>query len=138
MVMRTTKGTIEAEVSNAVVKFQREQHGRGPTEVCASVLGDLILVRCSGIFTPTEVRLCATDEGRRIIKNARLELRGINHIDIETTIAGIVGAKVLRSYYDMDVSGAEQVEVFVLDTNLEKRLLRQELDHLNSLAPRRA
>ena len=52
-------------------------------------------------------------------------------------ISGIVGAKVLRSYYDMNVQGAEQVEVFVLETDLEKRLLRQELDHLNSLAPKR-
>lgn len=134
---RTTKGTIEAEVCNSVVKFQREQHGRGPTEVRASLLGDLILVRCSGIFTPTEARLCATEEGRRIIKNARLELHGINHCEIEAMIAGIVGSRVLRSYYDMDVPGAEQVEVFVLDIDLEKRLLRQELDHLNSLAPRR-
>jgi len=136
-VTRRTKGTIEAEVCNAVVRFQREQHGRGPTEVRASVLGDLVLVRCSSIFTPTEARLCATEEGRRIIKSARLELRGINHCEVEAMVGAIVGAKVLRSYYDMDVLGAEQVEVFVLDTDIEKRLLRQELDHLNSLAPRK-
>jgi uncharacterized protein YbcI len=106
-------------------------------EVRASLLGDLLLVRCTGIFTPTEARLSATEEGRTIIKRARQELRGINHCEIEAMVAGIVGAKVLRSYYDVDVPSAEQVEIFVLDADLEKRLLRQELDHLNSLAPRR-
>ena len=28
-----TKGSIEADVANAVVKFHREQQGRGPTDV---------------------------------------------------------------------------------------------------------
>jgi uncharacterized protein YbcI len=136
-VTRTTKGTIEAEVANAVVRFHREQQGRGPIEVKASVLGDMVLVRCAGIFTPTEARLSATEDGRKIIRSARQELRSINHCELEAIVSGIVGAAVLRSYYDMDVQSAEQIEVFVLEADLEKRLLRQELDHLNSLAPHR-
>ena len=137
MQTRITKGTIEAEVANTVVRFHREQHGRGPTEVRASLIGDLILVRSSGIYTPTEVRLAATDEGKKLIKSSRQELRSINHYEIEGLVAGIAGAGVIRSYYDINVICAEQVEVFILDIDLEKRLLRQELDHLNTLAPRR-
>ena len=134
---RTTKGSIEAEVSNAVVRFQREQHGRGPTDVRTAILGDMVLVRSSGIFTPTEARLCATEEGRKLIKSSRQELRSINHGEIENIVSGIVDAGVVRSFYDVDVASGEQMEVFALDSDLEKRLLRQELDHLNALAPRR-
>src|SRR5579884_649768 len=124
-VSRPTKGTIESEVANAVVRFQREQQGRGPADVHAHLMGDLILVRCAGIFTPTETRLAATEEGRRLIKSARQELRSINHQEQEGIIADIAGCSVLRSYYDVNVEAEEQMEVFVLEANLEKRLLRR-------------
>ncbi len=123
-VNRPTKGTIEAEVSNAIVRFQREQQGRGPTDVRAHLVGDLILVRCAGIFTPTEARLAATDEGRKLIKSARQELRSISHAEIESIVAGIVGCPVVRSYGDISVEAAEQMEVYVLSLDLEKRLMR--------------
>ncbi len=134
---RPTKGTIESEIANAVVKFQREQQGRGPSDVRAHLVGDLVLVRCSGIFTLTEAHLAATDEGRKLIKSARQELRTINHSEIESTVASIVECAVVRSYCDINVSAAEQMEVYVLEIDLEKRLLRQELDQLSGLTSKR-
>jgi uncharacterized protein YbcI len=121
---RPTKGTLEAAVANAVVRFHREQQGRGPTDARTHLVGDLLVVRCCGIFTPTEAHLAATEEGRRLIKSARQELRSINHTELEEIIAGIAGCRVLRSYADVNVEAAEQMEVFVLETDLEKRLLR--------------
>jgi uncharacterized protein YbcI len=123
-VSRPTKGTIEAESANAVVRFQREQQGRGPADVRVHLIGDMLVVRCSGIFTQTEARLAATEEGRKLIKSARLELRSINHLEIESTIGGIAGCVVLRSYYDVDVEAAEQMEIYVLASDIEKRLSR--------------
>lgn len=134
---RPTKGTIEAEVANAVVRFQREQQGRGPSDVRAHLVGDLLLVRCSGIFTQTEAHLAATEEGQRLIRSARQELRSISRAEIEAILGAIVGCRVLRSYGDVDVEAAEQVEVYVLETDVEKRLLRQDLDRLSGIAPRK-
>ena len=121
---RPTQGTIESEVANAITRFQREQQGRGPTDVRAHLVGDMILVRCAGIFTPTEARLAATDEGRKLIKSARQELRSITHGEIEAIVAAIVGCPVVRSYGDISVEAAEQMEVYVLNADLEKRLGR--------------
>lgn len=117
-----TKGTIEAEIANAVVRFQREQHGRGATDVRAHLQGELILVRSGGIFTPTEAKLAVSDEGRKLIKSSRQELRSINHAEIEEIIGHIVDCAVLHSFYDVDVSAAEQVEVYVLKNDVEKQL----------------
>lgn len=130
---RPTKGTLEAEIANAVVRFQREQQGRGPTEVRAHLLGDLVLVRSIGIFTPVEAKLSVTDEGLKLIKSARLELRAINHVEIEEIIGSILGCTVLRSYFDVHVGAAEQMETYVLAVNVEKRLLRGDLDALSGL-----
>ena len=132
---RVTKGTIEADVANAAVRFQREQQGRGPADVRATLIGDLVLVRCAGIFTPTETRLSVSEEGRKLIKSARQELRSINHAEFETLLTEILGCKVIRSYADISVEAAELIEVYVLETDLEKQLLRQDLDQLNRLAP---
>lgn len=134
---RATKGSMEAEIANAVVRFQREQQGRGATEVRAHLLGDMVVVRCAGIFTPTEARLSASEEGRRLIKSARQELRSINRAEIEGIIAGLVGCPVVRSYYDVDVDAAEQVEIYMLAQDVEKRLLRQDVDRLTQHGPRR-
>lgn len=120
--MATTKGSIEAEVASAVVRFQREQQGRGATDIRAYLLGDLLIVRCSGIWTPTEARLAASEAGRRLIKSSRQELRSINHDEIESVVARIAGCAVTRSYYDLNVDAAEQVEIYVLAANIEKTL----------------
>ena len=121
---RPTRGAIEAAVANACVRFQREQQGRGPNDLRVHLLGDLLLVRSTGILTQTEARLAATEEGRRLIKSARQELRTINHQEIEELLAAIIGCPVVRSYYDVDVTAAEQMEVYVLERDLEKVLLK--------------
>lgn len=133
---RPTKGGIEAEIASAVVRFQREQQGRGATEVRAHLLGDLVLVRCAGIWTPIEARLAVSEEGRRLIKSARQELRSINRAEIEGIVAQIVDCAIVRSYYDVDVEAAEQVEVYVLAADVERRLLRQDLDRLGGVGPK--
>ena len=120
-----TKGSIEAEIANAVVRFEREQQGRGPNEVRAYLLGDMVLVRCKGIFTATEAELAVSEEGRRLIKSARQELHIINHVEIEEIIGRITARAVMHAFYDVDVHAAEQVEVFVLDQDVEKSLLRR-------------
>ncbi len=135
---KLTKGQIEAQVANAFVAFQREQHGRGPSDVRTYLIGDLILVRGIGVFTPTEARLTSSDEGRRLIRSARQELRAIVRADLEALISRLVGCKVLRSYGDLDVGAAEQMDVFVLETDLERRLLRQELDEFTGLSAKRS
>ncbi len=120
-----SKGSVEGAVAAAVAKFQREQQGRGTAEVRAYLIGDVVMVRCKGIFTPTEARLATTDEGRRLVKSARQELRTINRAEIEGIVASLVSCPVVRSYYDVDAEAAEQVEIFILAQDAEQ-LIRME------------
>jgi len=132
-VNRPTKGSLEAEIANAAVRFQREQHGRGAADVRAHLVGDLVLVRSTGIFTSVEAKLVASEDGCKLIKSARQELRSINHAEIEEIIGQIIGASVVRSFFDVDVAAAEQVEIYVLAFDVEKKLLRGDLDALSGL-----
>src|SRR5690349_1579289 len=92
-VSRITRGTIEAQIASTVVQFQREQQGRGPSDVRVHILGDLVLVRSTGIFTVTESKLAASEEGCRLIRSARQELRAISRADQENLLASVVGCK---------------------------------------------
>ena len=128
-----TRGNLEAEVANAVIRFHREQIGRGPENVRAWLIADMVIVRSTGIFTPTEKALSQTSEGQRIVSSARQELRSINHQEIELIIGEITGCAVLRSFCDWNIQNAEQVEVFIFEEDIEKKLFRQTLDRLNGL-----
>lgn len=116
---RPTRGEVEAQIANAVGRFQREQQGRGPTDVRAHLVADLVVVRSTGILTQTETILAGTPEGARIVRSARQELRSIHHEEIESLVGRVVGCAVLRSYYDMDVAAAEQVEIYALSANAD-------------------
>lgn len=119
---RATKGGLEADIAAAIVRFQRDQQGRGAQDVRAHLVGALLLVRSTGIFTPVEAKLSASEEGRRLIKSARQELRSINHKEAEQIVGTILGCTVLRSFFDVDVEAGEQVEVYVLAEDIEKKL----------------
>ena len=110
---------MEADIANAVTRFQREQQGRGPQEVAAHIVGDLIIVRCEGIFTPTEAKLTASPEGRKLIASSRRELRSINHQEMEDIVSTLCGSAVLRSYCEVDVDAGEQMEVYVVAEKLK-------------------
>ena len=47
-----TKGQVEAEISEAIIKFEKEYMGRGPDETKTYIIGDMILVRLRGVLTP--------------------------------------------------------------------------------------
>lgn len=131
--MQITKGALEAEIANAAVKFQREQMGRGAGQVRAFILGDMAIIRSSEIFTPIEKRLAATQDGLKLIQSSRRELSSINHTEIEGIIADIVQIKVIFSYYDVDVERAEQIEIFIFEKDVEKKMLRGDIDKFSGL-----
>jgi uncharacterized protein YbcI len=49
-----TKGQLEASIAAAVTQFERDHLGRGPREVRAWIIQDLILVRLKRVLTPAE------------------------------------------------------------------------------------
>ena len=105
---------IESRLVEVVTKYHFDQQGRAPKIVRAHLSSDMVVVYSSGIFTPTEESLAGTDEGRKLIKSARRELRSISRKEVEAQIAAIVGCPVLRSFWDLDVRSAEQVEIYML------------------------
>ena len=45
---RQTRGELEVAIRNAIIQFEQEFMGRGPTDVRAFIVQDIILVRLKG------------------------------------------------------------------------------------------
>lgn len=114
-----TKGEIEAAIRNAIIKFEQEFMGRGPTDVRAFVVRDLVVVRLKGVLTPAERQLAKTPEGVDMVKRIRQTLIAQGRDRLAEKVSEITGAKVLALFTDIDAQIGEKVFVFTLDCDLE-------------------
>ncbi len=114
-----TKGQMEAEISEAMIRFEKEHMGRGPEEAKTYILRDVVFVRLKGVLTKAEKRLAKTLNGIELLKKVRMELLETSRAILENTISEIVGAKVLSLHTDISTRTGERVIIFVLNRNIE-------------------
>jgi len=114
-----TKGQMEAEISVAFTKFEREHLGRGPKEVRTFVIEDMVLVRLKRVLTPAEEKLAADTEGAKLVKEVRMRLIENSRSLIEKIVEDITLAKVISLHSDISSKTGERVIVLCLDVNLE-------------------
>jgi len=50
MVIDRTKGQVEAQISEAIIKFEKEYMGRGPMEAKTYIIKDMVFVRLKGVL----------------------------------------------------------------------------------------
>jgi len=113
-----SKGQIEASLSEAIIKFEKEYMGRGPKEVKTHILGDLILVRLKGVLTPAEKQLVKNEEGKKLIKQVRENLIEGSRDILATVLKEITGRKMISLHTDISTKSGERVIIFVLDKKL--------------------
>ncbi len=118
----STKKKIEADLSEAFIKFQRDLLGRGPQEARTYIVGDMVISRFKGVLTVEERHLVTHDKGRRIVKEMRQVLREMYSQESEEIVQRITGCKVLSSHSDISTKMGERIEVFIIDRDLEKIL----------------
>ncbi|MDP6546952.1 MAG: DUF2294 domain-containing protein [Phycisphaerae bacterium] len=116
--MRKTKGQLEAEISEAIIKFEKEYMGRGPDETKSYIIDDMILIRLRNVLTPAEKQLANTDdyvEGKALIKQVRIQLLEKARMLLETIIHDVIGQKVVSLHTDISTVTGERVIIFALD-----------------------
>ena len=113
-----TRGQLEADIGEAIIRFQKEYMGRGPEETKTYLIDDMVLVRLRGVMTPAEKQLAGTEpdaHGRALIKQMRFELLEKSRSPVSRLIEGITGRKVVSLHQDMSTIVGEQVILFTLD-----------------------
>ena len=115
-----TKGQTEAEISEAIIKFEKEYMGRGPDETRTYIIGDMVIVRLRGVLTPAEKQLAKSDDslnkGRALIKQVRIELLEKARPLLENIIQNILITKVTSMHTDISTVTGERVIIFTLES----------------------
>jgi uncharacterized protein YbcI len=124
MLSTQTKGQIEAQLGEAITKFEREHLGRGPQQVRAWIIQDMILVRLKRVLTPAEEKLARDPEGRRLVKQVRRQLIDGSRSLLDKMVLDIVGIEVVSLHSDISVRTGERIIVFTLASDLEAQLGR--------------
>jgi uncharacterized protein YbcI len=111
-----TKGQIETEICEAIIKFEREYMGRGPEEARTYLIDDLVIVRLRGVLTPAERQLARSDsnQGRSLIKQVRMELLEKGRPLLEALMSEVTGQKVKSLHTDISTTTGERIIVFSL------------------------
>ncbi|HGY54820.1 MAG TPA: DUF2294 domain-containing protein [Caldithrix abyssi] len=117
--MQKTKGQLEAEISTAITRFEKEHLGRGPKEARTFIIEDMILIRLKSILTPAEEHLVEDTEGAQLIKQVRRRLIESSRPLLETMIKDITNAEVLSLHTDISTRTGERIFVLHLNKNLE-------------------
>lgn len=117
--MLRSKGQLEADISEALIKFEKEYMGRGPEQTRTYIVGDMVVVRLQRVLTPAEQQLAgATDEteGRRLIKRVRIELLEKARPLLERIVTDLTGKKVISLHTDISTVTGERIVIFTLDS----------------------
>ena len=125
MAEESTKGQIEAEISEAIIKFEKEYMGRGPDETKTYYLDDIIVIRLQRVLTPAEKQLAKVNEsskGRALVKQIRTELLEKARPLLEKAINDITKRSVVSLHTDISTVTGERMIVFTLgDSSLDKK-----------------
>jgi len=117
--MDKSKGQIEAEISEALIKFEKEYMGRGPEETKTYIIGDMVVIRLQRVLTPAEQRLAEAGgeaTGRTLIKRVRTELVEKARPLLEQIITDLTGQRVKSLHTDISTVSGERVIIFTLES----------------------
>lgn len=112
-----SQGEIEAAICQGLNRFEQDYMGRGPKDIHAHLIGDLLVVRLHGVLTAAEQHLVKSlpgDKGRDLLKQVRTHLVETARPLMEAMIQEITGVKALSLHHDISTTTGEEIIVFTL------------------------
>ena len=112
-----TQGELEAAICEGMTRFEQEYMGRGPKDIHAHLIKDLLVVRLHGVLTAAEQQLVNTlpsDKGRSLLKEVRTQLIETARPVMEALVQEVTGCKVLSLHHDISTATGEEVVLFTL------------------------
>jgi uncharacterized protein YbcI len=112
-----TQGEIEAAVSDAISRFELEYMGRGPKDIHAHLIGDLLVVRLRSVLTAAEQHLVqsfSAEKGRDLLKQVRTQLIETAKPVMAAMVQEITGVKAISMHNDISTVTGEGIVVFTL------------------------
>jgi len=113
----STRGEIEAAVCDGMTRFEQEYMGRGPKAVACHLIGDMLIVRLTGVLTAAEqhlVRSLPAEKGRDLLKQVRTHLIETARPLMHKMVEAATGVKVVSVHHDISTNTGEEIVIFTL------------------------
>ena len=123
-----TQGEIEAAICEGITRFEQDYMGRGPKDIRAHLIGDLLVVRLQGVLTAAEqhlVKSLPAEKGRDLLKQVRTHLLETARPLLEAMVQDITGIKILSLHHDISTVTGEEVVAFTLAEPVNVRETRK-------------
>jgi uncharacterized protein YbcI len=112
-----TQGEIEAAICEGMSRFEQEFMGRGPKDIRAHLIGDLLVVRLQGVLTAAEQHLVKSlppEKGRDLLKEVRTQLIETARPVLESLVREVTGVPAISLHHDISTVSGEEVVLFTL------------------------
>jgi uncharacterized protein YbcI len=112
-----SQGEIEAAVCEGISRFEQDYMGRGPKDIHAHLIDDLLVVRLQGVLTAAEqhlVKSLPAEKGRDLLKQVRTHLIETARPVMEAMVQKVTGARVVSVHHDISTVTGEEVVLFTL------------------------
>lgn len=116
--MGYSKGQIEDEITKALIQWEKEYKGRGPTEARTDIVRNMVIVTLYGVLSLAEQRLSRNANGMALVKELRRQLVEQGRPELEEIINRITTAHVVSLHTDISTRTGERIFVFVLDREI--------------------
>jgi uncharacterized protein YbcI len=117
-----TKGQVEAAITEAITRFERDYLGRGPKEARTFIIEDLVVVRLQGILSPAEQQLSHESGGVDLIKQMRSRLIESTSHELCNLVVEETGTEVVSMHTDISARTGERVFLFSMAEDLQAML----------------
>jgi uncharacterized protein YbcI len=112
-----TQGEVEAATCEAISRFEQDFMGRGPKDIHAHLIGDLLVVRLKGVLTAAEQQLVKSlpaEKGRDLLKQVRTHLVETARPLLEAVVEEATGVRPMSLHHDISTVTGEEVILFTL------------------------
>ena len=106
-----TQGEIEAAICEGMTRFEQQYMGRGPKDIHAHLIGDLLVVGIGVLTVPEQhlVKSLPAEKGRDLLKQVRSGLIETAQPVLAAMIQEVTGVKVLSLHHDISTVTGEEI-----------------------------
>jgi uncharacterized protein YbcI len=116
--MVLSKGQMEDEITKAMIQWEKDYMGRGPTEARTDIVRNMVIVTLKGVLSQAEKNLAVNKEGMALIKKLRMQLTEQGRYELEDMIFQVTSTKVVSLHTDISTKTGERIFVFVTEKDI--------------------
>ena len=112
-------GKRETVFNEIVRKVRKELYGKGPDRIYTHFVENMAVTTMYGILTPTEKFIIQSEEGKKVIHNARTQMiQEIYKQQVPEGMEELVDSKLLHLFSDIKVEEDMAISVFIFEKSI--------------------